>query len=191
MKFRLLGVALSVALLGSGEVKTVFSAEVEKEDCFYLKSLHYTAAGMEYWYSEENGGLERLTGIPYEELTCKNCHAGGCDRCHKVEHKEKDCTFYEYSTGAASKQKLCLACHGREGAMIRINHKEGREDVHLSMGMVCVDCHRSPRSRSRRCRRNSIPRRPGWATELQVRSVPVSRWGRPRVHDARRPVLAG
>jgi len=141
MKFRLPGVALSVALLGIAGTGTVFSADVEKEDCFYLKSLHYTAAGMEYWYSAENGGLEQLTGIPYDDLTCKNCHAGGCDRCHKVERQEKDCTYYEYSTDAASKQKMCLGCHGREGAMIRINHKKGQDDVHLSMGMVCVDCH--------------------------------------------------
>jgi hypothetical protein len=59
MTFRLLGVACFVALLGIAGVGTVFSGEVEKEDCFYLKSLHYTAAGMEYWYSEENGGLEQ------------------------------------------------------------------------------------------------------------------------------------
>jgi hypothetical protein len=38
---------------------------VEESSCFYLRSLHYTANGMAHWYSKENGGLERLTGIPY------------------------------------------------------------------------------------------------------------------------------
>ncbi len=136
--FAVAGIVVFVSMLASGQA---LSGDVAQEECFYLESLHYTAAGMEHWYSKENGGLEQLTNIPYEELGCRNCHAGGCDRCHRVEKQEKDCKVLEYSTDAAAKQKMCLACHGREGAMIRINHKANQDDVHLSMGMVCVDCH--------------------------------------------------
>ena len=118
-----------------------FAKEVKKEECFYLKSLHYTASGMEYWYSRERGGLETLTGIPYQQLGCKNCHAPGCDRCHKDESKTGDCEYAYYSTGKASNQALCLTCHGREKAMIRVDHKAGQEDVHVQQEMVCTDCH--------------------------------------------------
>ena len=115
--------------------------DVKEKDCFYLSSLHYTAKGMEYWYSKGQGGLEQLTGVPYNDLTCKNCHAGGCDRCHKAEISQKECKLYKYSTAAARSQNLCLECHGREKAMIGINHKEKQPDVHVAAGMVCADCH--------------------------------------------------
>jgi hypothetical protein len=114
---------------------------IHSEDCFFLKSLHYTARGMEYWYSKENGGLESLTGVPYEDLACKRCHTAGCDRCHRVKTGKKGCETYKYSTKAAASQNMCLECHGREKAMIRINHKAEKEDVHLLQGMVCADCH--------------------------------------------------
>ena len=112
-------------------------ADVSKEDCFYLKSLHYTARGMGYWYSKENGGLETVTGIPYSKLGCKNCHVGGCDRCHRTERGKR----MAYTIKASQKQNMCLKCHGREKAMIMINFKQKKEDVHLVNGMQCVDCH--------------------------------------------------
>ena len=58
--------------------------EIKKENCFFLSSLHYTAKGMGYWYDKANGGLEIISGVPYSNLGCKNCHTPGCDRCHKV-----------------------------------------------------------------------------------------------------------
>ena len=117
------------------------SGEVRSQECFYLSSLHYTAAGMGYWYGKEQGGLELITGVPYQDLGCKNCHAAGCDVCHRSERKTKDCKFLDYSTEAASQQTRCLTCHGREKAMIAINFKAKQEDVHLANGMTCVDCH--------------------------------------------------
>lgn len=78
---------------------------------------------MKHWYSKETGGLEQLTGIPYSELGCQNCHAAGCDRCHKTESVEGDCKVLSYSTRTASKPDMCLVCHGREKAMIGIDHK--------------------------------------------------------------------
>lgn len=114
---------------------------ISSEDCFFLDSLHYTAKGMEYWYSEENGGLESITGVPYEDLACQRCHTSGCDQCHKVKTGEKECEVFGYSTEAATEQDMCLECHGREKAMMRIDHKAEQEDVHLKKGMECMDCH--------------------------------------------------
>jgi hypothetical protein len=139
---RLLVVVFVVALLcGIWVYGSATSKEIKEDHCFFLNSLHYTANGMEYWYSKERGGLEILTGIPYENLGCKNCHTPGCDRCHEVEKTINECTISAYSTDSASNQSMCLKCHGRERAMIAIDHKAKQEDVHIAMGMMCVDCH--------------------------------------------------
>lgn len=115
--------------------------QIDQKSCFYLQSLHFTAAGMAHWYSKENGGLERLTGVPYTDLDCKNCHAGGCDRCHRSTRTEKDCETLQYSIKASKNQAMCLECHGREKAIIAIDHKAKEDDVHLAQGMTCTDCH--------------------------------------------------
>jgi hypothetical protein len=119
------------------------SQRPEGEGCFFRNSLHYTAQGMGYWYSKEQGGLESLTGIPYEKLGCKKCHTDCCDSCHKVEKMVKDCKQASYSTERARNQDVCLTCHGREKTMIRVDHKLKQEDVHLAAGMRCMDCHSS------------------------------------------------
>jgi hypothetical protein len=41
-----------------------------QEDSFYSRSPHYTNRGIEYWYAEEQGGLERITGVSAAELGC-------------------------------------------------------------------------------------------------------------------------
>lgn len=87
-----LALVMSLVSLGVG----VAGAQ-EITDCFYLKSLHYTAAGMEYWYKAEQGGLEKITGIPYDKLSCKGCHNGGCDVCHKAEKVQKECKQLSYT----------------------------------------------------------------------------------------------
>ena len=142
-------------------------ADVSKEDCFYLKSLHYTARGMGYWYSKENGGLETVTGIPYSKLGCKNCHVGGCDRCHRTERGKR----MAYTIKASQKQNMCLKCHGREKAMIMINFKQKQEDVHVVKGMQCVDCHsqRGPLAPAARWTKS-----PQSSSQLQDLSPPAS-----------------
>jgi hypothetical protein len=111
------------------------SQVVEKNDCFFLSSLHYTTEGMRYWYSKDTGGLETVTGIPYDELKCKNCHAAGCDRCHKSEEG----SAFLYSTSQAKKQNLCLECHGRAAARIGIDQKAGQVDVHINVRLIrCI-----------------------------------------------------
>jgi hypothetical protein len=110
---------------------------MEKQECMFRSSLHYTAAGMGYWYDKSNGGLETVTGVPYSELGCKNCHVGTCDDCHKTEIAGKAV----YSTKVAKDQALCLKCHAREASMMKIDKAQGHEDVHVLAGMQCMDCH--------------------------------------------------
>jgi hypothetical protein len=106
-------------------------------DSVFRSSLHYTARGMGYWYDKENGGLETVTGVPYSELGCANCHAASCGVCHETKTGGKAA----YSTGVARDQAKCLSCHAREASMLRIDKSQGSEDVHVRNGMQCMNCH--------------------------------------------------
>ncbi len=92
-------------------------------------SLHGTTDGKKYFYSKENGGIETLTGIPYEQLPCKGCHTlynkvegkvgqPRCESCHI------DQNFAYAPVQAAVKlpnfpddgrMQGCLSCHRRQG----------------------------------------------------------------------------
>lgn len=114
------------------------NAEESKDPSCFSKSLHAGGEGMRYWYEEE-GGFKNLTGIPYNELDCKNCHVKSCDQCH-IGGKEGKCT---YSTEVAQKNETCLKCHSRAKVTIKINTAQDTLDVHFKNGMTCVDCHES------------------------------------------------
>jgi hypothetical protein len=118
---------------------TAHSEDIKKEDCFFLKSLHHTIRGMAYWYDKKNGGLETLTGIPYDssKLDCMNCHVKSCDTCHKSAEGEK--AFYTIK--AADDQDTCLKCHKREMGIMKMDKAAGQEDVHFARKMQCKDCH--------------------------------------------------
>ncbi|MFN3762529.1 MAG: hypothetical protein ACK4WK_04920, partial [Anaerolineae bacterium] len=89
-------------------------------------SLHGTTRGMGFWYSKENGGMETLTGIPYEKLPCQKCHT----LYNKVEGKvgQPRCESCHINIGDATVQAMvklpqfpddgraqgCLSCHGRQ-----------------------------------------------------------------------------
>jgi len=105
--------------------------------CF-SQSLHYTGEGMRYWYEEPNG-LMSLTAIPYDQLSCKNCHVKSCDTCH-AEKKEGKCT---YGLQKARQMETCLACHTRTKAVFAAGKEQGALDVHIAAGMVCTDCHKA------------------------------------------------
>jgi hypothetical protein len=95
-------------------------------------SFHTTTAGMGYWYAQENGGLEQFTHIPYDQLSCKNCHVESCTSCHVG------------TSAAAPPQAKCVACHGRQAFEINAKNAEGQPliaDVHRAKGMQCVNCH--------------------------------------------------
>jgi len=105
------------------------------EDACFSKSLHATGEGMRYWYEEE-GGLMSLTGIPYAELDCSNCHVKSCDQCHLEE--DADSGTCALTNAKASSAGTCLVCHGREALTYRMCEKSGTQDVH---GRACSDCH--------------------------------------------------
>ena len=108
------------------------------QDFFFTKSLHSTTEGMRYWY-EENGGFKDVTGIPYSELDCQNCHVKSCDKCHA----EKKGETFSYTVARAQDKETCLPCHSREAATFRFGKKIGMLDVHIANDMNCADCHKA------------------------------------------------
>lgn len=108
-----------------------------KQDTLFYRSLHYTAGGMSYWYAKTNGGLETVTGVPYSQLGCQNCHVADCSRCHLTATKEGPA----YSTNEAKQDGKCLGCHAREASVMKVDKAAGQLDVHFERGMACMDCH--------------------------------------------------
>jgi hypothetical protein len=139
MKRRLFILLAIVSFISLASLLTAYSEDIKKEDCFFLKSLHYTTRGMSYWYDKANGGLESLTGIPYSssKLDCLNCHVKSCDVCHKTSEGEK--SFY--TVKATTNQETCLKCHKREMTVMKMDKDAYQEDVHFAKQMQCKDCH--------------------------------------------------
>ena len=125
--FLALGIVLLIAV-------AVVAGEQKKVECFFLKSLHATTGGMKHWYEAKDGFMQ-LTGIPYDKLGCKKCHASSCDVCHA----KKTDSGLAYSKEEAGKQAKCLKCHAREKATFGYDKKIAFNDVHA--GMECMDCH--------------------------------------------------
>ncbi len=107
----------------------------EKEKCF-LSSLHHTGEGMRFWY-EAKDGFMAITGIPYKELTCKNCHVKDCSDCHLEKTKDG----LVYSTEKARLSQTCLKCHARAKATIKHDEMMDCIGPHASAFLDCVDCH--------------------------------------------------
>jgi hypothetical protein len=116
-----------------------YSDEDKINSSFYQSSLHYTANGMAYWYDKNNGGLESITGVPFNKLNCQHCHASSCDSCHKTTVNGKPL----YSTEVAKNQETCLKCHKRIASIHKIDKAKNKKDVHLAKGMQCMSCHTS------------------------------------------------
>ncbi|HOO56810.1 MAG TPA: hypothetical protein PLN69_08290 [bacterium] len=95
----------------------------------YKNSLHKSGAGMKHWY-ETKGGFMDITGIPYDDLDCKTCHADNCKKCHEGKAGKK-----------AADKDLCLGCHGREKSTFALDKANDCLDVHCEKGMICTDCH--------------------------------------------------
>ncbi len=106
---------------------------------FYAKSLHYTSNGLAHWYAKENGGLERITGVPFSQLSsCNGCHVRSCDTCHAGNANGKT----SYSVAKASSEAACEKCHGLESlAFAREHPRDAAVDVHFAHGMKCMGCH--------------------------------------------------
>lgn len=100
-------------------------------DSFYARSLHATGRGIEFAYSKEQGGLERITGLPASEVGCvkAKCHATSCDACHRKDANGKA----SYTLDPAVAQAACEGCHGAP--------QKDDPDVHARKGMKCMSCH--------------------------------------------------
>lgn len=100
-------------------------------DSFYAKSLHFTHRGIEFAYSKEQGGLERITGLSASEAGCvkAKCHATSCDTCHRKDANGKPA----YTLDPAVAQAACEKCHGAP--------EKDDPDVHVRKGMKCMSCH--------------------------------------------------
>jgi hypothetical protein len=127
------------------------------------QSLHATTAGMAYFYSRAQGGLEQLTNLPYDRLACRNCHVlynqvegkqgqVRCESCHIERTYEKAPPQAAVSLPDFpddGRQQGCLSCHRRQSYEILAVNEAGQPaiaDVHRSpaptgKGMQCTNCH--------------------------------------------------
>ncbi len=136
---RVIGIVIS-ALMISG--LCIYGTDQDKnplrEKNFYENSLHFTNKGLEYWYSKEQGGLEKITNIPFSELPCSRCHVRSCDTCHRKDVDGKP----TYSLEPTRAQEVCQNCHALESLdKARKNPEDPTVDVHFRKGMKCLDCH--------------------------------------------------
>jgi hypothetical protein len=129
--FRLSASVLVLILVTAGATTATPPAASPCADSFYAKSLHFTGRGIEFTYSKEQGGLERLTGLSASEAGCvqARCHATSCDTCHRKDVDGKA----TYSADPAVAQAACERCHGAPD--------KDDPDVHVRQGMKCMACH--------------------------------------------------
>jgi len=59
---------------GGGSGVDQSPGRINKIEKRFATSLHNTRKGKETYYSAENDGFEKMTEVPYEDLSCKNCH---------------------------------------------------------------------------------------------------------------------
>lgn len=111
----------------------------------FATSLHATREGKRTAYKKENGGMEIITGIPMDSLTCLKCHAAKYADGTPVDDKTytpscRDC--HDFSQGSTVKQEICLSCHNRQTYEMQL-YPDSTEagDVHRKKGLTCISCH--------------------------------------------------
>jgi hypothetical protein len=108
-------------------------------------SLHGTKQGHATFYSEEYGGFETVTGIPFREgnigEACMGaCHIPdtGCEMCHT------DPATGAVPSDANELDGRCLGCHGRQGLEAQFRQMGLLTDVHYDSThkeFHCMTCH--------------------------------------------------
>jgi hypothetical protein len=103
-------------------------------------SLHGTRPGKTHWYSASNGGFEKWTGVPIEELGCKECHGphNADGEPYPDPFPGASCVDCHSSADNSVSQDQCYTCHGRQAMEAKMM---ALPDVHRDAGMVCWDCH--------------------------------------------------
>jgi hypothetical protein len=99
-----------------------------------------TREGKRTFY-EATDGFVTLTGIPYDTLPCKDCHAstladGTAVDAATYQPSCADCHADPNNPTSNIEDSVCLGCHSRQGAEQKLF-----SDVHRTAGMRCVDCH--------------------------------------------------
>ncbi len=137
-------VAVLLAGAGCDEIDRPGEPEQARFEAYetFPTSLHATAEGMRTVFNMDgegpyDDGFGTHTGKDYETMGCKMCHEWGsfvprpprdtCDACHLDNRETEDHT--------------CYACHKRQFLM-NDPSKLAESDVHRSMGMTCVECHK-------------------------------------------------
>lgn len=119
----------------------IASTQDNKQDAikkFFTNSLHAMGNGMKHWYSKEQGGVEKIFEVPYDKMSCSNCHAKSCEACHRKKDNEKG----GYILESVQSDEVCLKCHFVENAELeKLNKEDSPADVHFRKGMKCMDCH--------------------------------------------------
>jgi hypothetical protein len=120
----------NVSAISNSATGTTTGASTPEE--ILATSLHNTGSGMAHFYGAAQGGFETMTGIPYNQLSCQNCHAG-----------PSDCTKCHAGPDNALTEEACLVCHGRQAAERKMPDGSMRySDVHRDdQGKKCWDCH--------------------------------------------------
>jgi hypothetical protein len=105
---------------------------------FYDTSLHSSSRGLMHGYAKENGGLERITGIPFTQTACNGCHVRSCDTCHA----EGDAKSMKYSVAVARSEAACYKCHKMKSRQAALENPASPDvDVHFAKGFKCMQCH--------------------------------------------------
>ncbi|MFC2134436.1 hypothetical protein ACFLTH_07440 [Bacteroidota bacterium] len=140
MKINSLLFSFLLIILTTGSLDPALAQDNKENEIMksFTTSLHATGRGMQFWYSEEEGGLEKISGVPYEEHNCSNCHVKSCEACHE----KKDDVNGGFTVQRVKSHDVCLKCHFVENMELRKLEKENQSvDVHFQMGMECMDCH--------------------------------------------------
>ena len=110
----------------------------------FSTSLHATREGKKEAYKTENGGMELITNVPMEDLTCTKCHSGTglypngeTIDTDTYEPSCKDC--HDFDQGNTVAETTCINCHNRQ-KYERAAYPD--VDVHQAAGITCIECHK-------------------------------------------------
>ena len=110
---------------------------------YFPNSLHKTRSGFNTAYKSENGGMEIITNIPFEDLACKKCHASSGlyqngDPIPAQTYTPICVDCHDFQTTVNVSEDACLSCHQRQ---LREREIYSGMDVHTNEGMTCLSCH--------------------------------------------------